>query len=194
MANDSAHILHLWQQMIEGDKDSLGELFDILGKEMIAYAHKISTDRSIAKDAVQDVFVDLWQYRSNLSQDVQVRFYLYRSVKRAVLRNIKWMPSVLDDVEHFADTVNVASVETEFCEIETEQQQQLHIEQSLQLLSQREREIITLKYYSNLKLKDIAALLELKEQTIANTLQNALTKLRKNLIHLLILLVLKCLI
>lgn len=194
MANDSAHILHLWQQMIEGDKDSLGELFDILGKEMIAYAYKISTDRSIAKDAVQDVFVDLWQYRSNLSQDVQVRFYLYRSVKRAILRNIKWMPSVLDDVETYADTINVASVETEFCEIEDEQQQQLQIEKSLQLLSQREREIITLKYYSNLKLKDIAALLELKEQTIANTLQNALIKLRKNLIHLLILLVLKCLI
>lgn len=184
MNNDPAHVLSLWQKMIDGDQSSLGDLFNVFGKELINYAYKISLDKSTAKDAVQDVFVDLWHYRSNLSQEVQVKFYLYRSVKRAVLRSMKWLPSTTENIDTLPEIFSLHSSEAEWIEDESEQQQQTLLEKSLQNLSQREREVVSLKYYGNLKLKEIAEILELKEQTIANTLQNALLKLRKYLKHL----------
>jgi len=87
--NDLPSLEALWQEIIKGDKSALGALFDALSRELITYAYKISLDKSLAKDAVQDVFVDIWQYRNNLTEDVQVRFYLYRSLRRTVVRLMK---------------------------------------------------------------------------------------------------------
>ena len=79
------------------------------------------------------------------------------------------------------------SAETQWMESETGDQQQTRISNGLQALSSREYEVVSLKYYTGLKIRQIAALLDLKEQTVANTLQNALLKLRKHLVHLLFL-------
>ncbi len=185
MNQEQKHLL-LWQQMIKGDKHAFSSLFDVFGKELVNYAYKIALDRALAKDAVQDVFVDLWLYRQHLSEEVQVRFYLYRSVRRAVNKLVKNEQNDYfsnDTVPHYALTDD-ASPETIVCQIEAATQQEKELEKSLNSLSAREREIVTLKYYANLKLKDIAQLLDLKEQTVANTLQNALGKLRKQLSYL----------
>lgn len=185
MLDESAY-LQLWQKLIKGDRKAFEKLFDALGKELVSYAYKISLDRALAKDAVQDVFVDLWLYRSNLNEDVQVKFYLYRCVRRATTKLLRrdnqenteaqWYP-----MDFEADEL---SPEMLLCRIESESFQEAQIEKSLKILSEREREIITLKYYSNLKLREIANLLEIKEQTVANILQKALTKLRQQLSYL----------
>jgi RNA polymerase sigma factor (sigma-70 family) len=86
---DEFAYLQLWQKIIKGDRKAFEKLFDALGKELVSYAYKISLDRALAKDAVQDVFVDLWLYRSNLNEDVQVKFYLYRCVRRATTKLLR---------------------------------------------------------------------------------------------------------
>lgn len=187
--NDLPSLEALWQEIIKGDKSALGALFDALSRELITYAYKISLDKSLAKDAVQDVFVDIWQYRNNLTEDVQVRFYLYRSLRRTVVRLMKEELSTGENLNDAYSFDAEISPETAFCNLETENHQQVQIQESLKALSEREREIITLKYYSNLKIREIAELLDLKEQTVANTLQNALGKLRKKLSIMIVLLV-----
>ena len=191
MAASDQIYLNLWQQIIKGDKQAFSELFDASGKELINYAYKVSLDRALAKDAVQDVFVDLWLYRNNLSQDVQVRFYLYRCVRRAIEKLMKneSFESYDSAIQPSYVLTDEMSPEVRLCQIEAEHQQDIQLEKSLKSLSEREREIVTLKYYSNLKLKEIADLLGLKEQTVANTLQNALSKLRRQLSYLVSLLI-----
>jgi RNA polymerase sigma factor (sigma-70 family) len=179
----------LWSDIIAGDKSALGTLFDLYIKELLAYGYRISGDIALTKDAVQDVFVDIWSYRSNLSKDVQVKFYLYRCVRRAVVRQIspgETSVSDFSDVERV--TESTASPESEWVSAESEHLQNQRIYNSLKLLSEREREVISLKYYADMKIREIATLLNLKEQTVSNTLQNALTKLRKHLVYLLTLL------
>jgi len=191
MAASDQIYLNLWQQIIKGDKQAFSELFDASGKELINYAYKVSLDRALAKDAVQDVFVDLWLYRNNLNQDVQVRFYLYRCVRRAIEKLMKneSFESYDSAIQPSYVLTDEMSPEVRLCQIEAEHQQDIQLEKSLKSLSEREREIVTLKYYSNLKLKEIADLLGLKEQTVANTLQNALSKLRRQLSYLVSLLI-----
>ena len=89
-------------------------------------------------------------------------------------------PLGTDEWETIADTQ--PSPETDWVVNETENQRSHKLLQSLSMLSDREREVISLKYFSDLKIREIAAMLELREQTVANTLQNALTKLRKHFV------------
>lgn len=177
----------LWSQLISGDKEALGQLFDNYVNELLAYGYRISKDSELTKDAVQDVFVDLWMYRANLAREVQVKFYLLRCLRNSLNRQMEreGMPTVeLADYEKYSDLE--ATPENQWMAREADSLRNRRLSGLLELLSDREREIISLKYYSSLKIKDIAALLNLREQTIANTLQNALGKLRKHLVYLVV--------
>lgn len=177
----------LWTSVIGGDKNALGVLFDTYARQLLVYGYRICGSKTMVKDAIQDVFVDIWLYRANLAPEVQVKFYLYKSLRRALVKQMSGARF------HHAETDNIEdlgglqpSAETEWVINETESQRSRRLLQSLNLLSHREREVVSLKYFSDLKIKEIAAMLNLREQTVANTLQNALTKLRKNLVCLLL--------
>lgn len=179
---DEAKEQQLWLGIIAGERYALGSLFDIYAKPLLIYGYRICGNKELVKDAIQDVFVDIWTYRSNLAPQVRVKFYLYRSLRRAILKTIAQSERTgadTDAMESHAETQ--ASVETDWVTSETDTQRSSRIRQSLRLLSEREREVISLKYYSDLKIREIAEMLNLKEQTIANTLQNALRKLRNSL-------------
>ncbi|WP_419393490.1 sigma-70 family RNA polymerase sigma factor [Cytobacillus praedii] len=57
----------------------------------------------------------------------------------------------------------------------------LEIEEAMQRLDERSREIITLKYFHDLKIKDIAKTLDCPEGTVKTWLFKALKSLRENL-------------
>ena len=50
----------------------------------------------------------------------------------------------------------------------------------MNLLSGREKEIINLKCFNNFKIREIADLLQVNEQTVSNLLYRALQKLRRS--------------
>ena len=175
--------LLLWKQMLDSNKTALGTLFDIYAKELLTYGYRISPSE-LVKDAVQDVFVNIWLRRNTISKDIKVRFYLYRCLRRALLKGIsteEMNNSRTADPEKWAAPEN--SAETDWISSESENRRDNQLSEGMSGLSPREREVISLKYYSDMKIREIAALLNLKEQTIANTLQNALAKLRKYVTH-----------
>lgn len=174
---DQAH----WTALIGGDKNALGALFDAYARQLLVYGYRICGDKTLARDAIQDIFVNIWLYRANLAPEVQVKFYLYKSLRRNLLKQVAAIrPVGTTEWENVAETQ--PSPEAEWVHTETESLRSRRLLQSLTVLSDREREVISLKYFSDLKIKDIASLLELREQTVANTLQNALNKLRKHLV------------
>ncbi|RRA98100.1 RNA polymerase sigma factor [Larkinella rosea] len=176
----------LWTALRASDRNALGKLFDAYVRELLTYGYRMSRDMALTKDAVQDVFVDLWAYRETLSPTVEVRFYLYSCLRRTLLKQLKNRQPLSTDWAE-AEMNSEPSAETQWMESETGDQQRAQISSGLQALSNREYEVVSLKYYTGLKIRQIATLLNLKEQTVANTLQNALLKLRKHLVHLLFL-------
>ncbi|WP_138476722.1 RNA polymerase sigma factor [Dyadobacter bucti] len=179
----------LWAELIGGDKAALGQLFDLYVSELLSYGYRICRDTELAKDAIQDVFIDLWMYRSNLSKDVQVKYYLYRCLRNALLKQIDNAQVSAFGIQE-ADSLEDpdASPESQWLATESDTRRHSQIARVLENLSDREKEVISLKYYSDMKIRQIASLLNLKEQTVANTLQNALVKLRKHLVYLLVML------
>jgi len=128
-------------------------------------------------------FIQIWHYHENLAKDVQVKFYLYKCLRRTLLNTLtkENIYTGIFDEEMLED--NDDSFEDLWIQTEEQHKQDKQLADSLDMLSLREKEIISLKYFSGMKIKDIALLLNLKEQTIANTLQNALTKLRSKLVY-----------
>ncbi|MEA5427890.1 MULTISPECIES: RNA polymerase sigma factor [Arcicella] len=173
----------LWMSVVEGNINALGLIFDRYVQELHSYGYRLSNNSALTQDAIQDVFIQIWHYHENLAKDVQVKFYLYKCLRRTLLNTLtkENIYTGIFDEEMLED--NDDSFEDLWIQTEEQHKQDKQLADSLDMLSLREKEIISLKYFSGMKIKDIALLLNLKEQTIANTLQNALTKLRSKLVY-----------
>lgn len=78
MRNDDAHI---------GEK-TVEDLFREHYKVLRAYAHRLSGDRDMAEDIVQDVFFRLWNRKDELIMGKEIKHYLFRSVYTTALNRL----------------------------------------------------------------------------------------------------------
>ncbi|MFC4209762.1 sigma factor [Pedobacter lithocola] len=64
-------------------------LFDRYSSGLFAYAKKYLKDDFQAEEAMMDVMLWIWNNRLNLKIEGELRFYLFRSVKHATIKQIR---------------------------------------------------------------------------------------------------------
>ena len=52
-----------WKRLQQGDSEALGILYDKYIDKLFLIALRTTDNRELAKDAVQEVFIDIWNYR-----------------------------------------------------------------------------------------------------------------------------------
>lgn len=181
MAEDLFH-KSIWLSFLEGDKTAFSTLFKLYYTDLHNYGLKISGNKCITEDCLQDFFVYLFENRTNIGTVNSIKSYLFISFRRALLKALKKEKKYIDSENPLELILNF-----EFSSEEIAIKQELTIIKSSALtkllnnLSVREREAIYLKYYSNLKLSQIALVMNISYQSVLNTIQKAFVKLRKNI-------------
>lgn len=63
----------------ESDSNAFAQIYDKYSRELFAYAITLVKLHHLAEDAVQDVFVKLWDARTKISIEKNFRSYLFRA-------------------------------------------------------------------------------------------------------------------
>lgn len=169
----------LWQLFIEGDVNAFSSLFKTYYSELHNYGIKISSDQMITEDCLQSFFVYLYNSRENLGAINNVKSYLFISFRRALLKFIKkerrytTYDQIFETNEIFGFSTEELAIDQEAAKLKNETLASL-----LNTLSVRQREVIYLKYYSNLTTNEISEVMDISYQSVLNLLQKAFTKLR----------------
>ena len=146
---------------------------------LFIYAHRKLLDEEEAKDIVQEVFINLWHHRANLPDDLALSAYLYKAVLNKVLNVYKHK----DVLQRFADDqlsqVNAAPNDTDF--LIREKDIQAMIDQEIDAMPARMKEIYLLKKHYFLSTKAIAEELQLSEHTVSTQLKRAAKLLKEKL-------------
>ncbi|GAB2790479.1 sigma-70 family RNA polymerase sigma factor [Rhabdobacter roseus] len=167
----------LWSAFRQGDRVALGKLYDAHIQELLSYGYRITNDRQLIKDSIQDLFLHLWNHRQNLSDTDSVKFYLYRSLRNRILRNTDKHPSLGLDAERLP-TLSDLPFESEWILQETKQEQLNKLRLALATLPKRQQEAIQLRYYHDFDPEEIAQLMQINNQSVRNLLHLALHRLR----------------
>ncbi len=61
----------VWKSLLKGDRRALGEIYTRYFDKLYNYGSKISHDAAITEDAIQDLFIELWNRRQNLNDQVK---------------------------------------------------------------------------------------------------------------------------
>jgi RNA polymerase sigma-70 factor (ECF subfamily) len=178
----------LWKDMISGNKKSFEDLYKQYFQALINYGFRITKNENLIEDAVQELFISIWNNRTNLSEVNEVKFYLFRSLKNRILRQLE--RDIFDkseDIDVYLDFLNSISEEQKKIDSEQFDANLETLQRAIAHLPIRQQEVINLKYYHDFTLDEIAKLMDVNKQSVSNLLFRSYAILRKLLKNLTIL-------
>lgn len=179
MSSDSKDIT-LWQAFKGGDRDAFAKIYNLFIEDLLSYGYRVTNDRQLIRDSIQDLFLHLWHTRENLTDTDSIRFYLYISLRNRILRNIeKHNHTSIDTQNLFENIIGVLSVEDELITTEQYSEQIIQLKRAIQQLPKRQQEIIQLRYYHDFSFEEISGMMEINNQSVRNLLHRAITELRQ---------------
>lgn len=154
-------------------------LYRKYGKGIYGFALSILKSSEEAENIIQEVFLSLWEHRHSVENEASVKYYIFSiaynssiSVLRKKIRETKFIDHLksLQDIQQEA-----VNTELEFNELNDK------LNQIIDQLPQRQREVFLLHRNEGLKYRDISERLGISENTIENHMSKALKTIRKKL-------------
>lgn len=171
----------LFNLMKEGDLNSFNTLFERYWKKLYATVYSNCTDNEVCSEIVHDIFLKLWLRREKLQIGnfkayitASARYQIYRHLKSVTKSSLEYR----EDLE-FINQVAVNDGENNIHYRELERR----VEEELEELPKRCKEIFTLSRKEQLTNEEIAKRLDISKRTVENQLTHALRHLRVSMRH-----------
>lgn len=159
----------------DGDVRKLGLLFDRHHQRLFSFFCRLTGNRSVAEDLVQDVFFRILKYRKSFREDSRFNTWMFQIARNAradFFRKHSSEPSLQIDF----DVADASPFPNEKLEREQESKR---LNQALLELPSDKRELLVLARYQELRYDEIAELLNVDVGTIKVRVHRAIKQLRE---------------
>lgn len=170
----------LWHRLIDGDESAFSKLFERYYPTLLRYGKSFMSDSDRVQDCIQDVFTDVWLYRSSLDKSALVKAYLLACVRKRIARfhardHIFRHTTTLEAIDFSISF----TVEDRLIAHEETIARVHQLNQQLNSLPPRQKEALYLRYHQGLKTEQIAEILNINYQSANNLLYRAMEQLRR---------------
>jgi RNA polymerase sigma-70 factor (ECF subfamily) len=164
-------------QVRNGEVEMLGVLFDRYQAPLFNFYSKMTQDRTVSEDLVQEVFLRILRYRQTYRPDTTFRTWMYQIARNTRLDQVR---KTRLEAPFASEPVAPASV------TDTAQQQQeaALLQSALMRLPEDKRELLVLSRFQELKYDEIARLLGCEVGTVKVRVHRALQQLRQIFLQL----------
>lgn len=168
----------LWKEFKSGDAAAYALIYRKYFFILYNYGRKISRDNEMVKDAIQDLFIKVWNNREALNDTTSIKYYLLTSLKRKLLDTLE------SRVVRLKTDDNVLDFEiTDMDDLEEEafQDQKERVLHAMNKLSAHQQRLLQMKFYKNQSNQEIAEELGITIQSVYNSVFKILRSIRKQL-------------
>lgn len=161
-----------------GKEKGIDLLFNKYYRGLVLWADTFLNDMAKSEDVVQEFFVKLWEKHltTELHPDT-LKSYLFTSVKHIALNS-------LEKVDPLKRAYDVNRIDRPWIEYNDLTEEMLcQVEQEIEKLSPRSRDIVKAVYVEGLHYKEVAEKYDISVATVKTLLVNALKRLRTNSTH-----------
>ena len=171
------HDIHLWEQLRNGNKAALAELFELYFSQLYNYGRKICLDEEQVKDCIQDLFLEIWNQKNKMPL-LSVKAYLTKALQYKLIR-INKKSQLIEAFDGNGNEFFDWSHETFIIKNEMDAEKVKKLLAAMQKLPKRQQEIIYLKYYLNLSYEQICDVMNIQYQVARNQVSSAIKSLKK---------------
>lgn len=166
-------------RLIDGNEDAFCELYATYKNHLIYFAMRFLKSREYAEDVFQDAFTIIWQSRRFINPDASFSSYLYTIVCNRILNQLRDLANQDKLKENIlAQAVDYSNNTKD--EILLNDLKQI-IQQAMQRLTPRQREIFVMSRERQMSHKEIAETLGISVNTVQKSISFSLRTLRSYL-------------
>ena len=176
------HIHKMWDHFRSGDKEAFAWFYNDHVDALYHYGTKISSDEDLVKDAIQEVFLDLFLKRQNNNTNPEnLRFYLLLALKRNIIRKLKKSRKLV-----LLNTSEECTYEADYCiedvliVNEEEKEANQKINDIINQLPSKQKETLYLRFNESLEYKEIAKLMDVSIESARKQVYRALKSIRES--------------
>ncbi|WP_164974311.1 RNA polymerase sigma factor [Filimonas effusa] len=170
----------LLRAVSSGNEEAFAGLFTLYKDKVYAIALRMTESQMQAEDIVQDVFLRIWLRRDTLSELSHFKSYLYTATRNHVYNALKKIAmndklgEYLENSFHIEDILPDTKI--------TEREYRRFLQQALDQLPERQRQVFILIKQQGQKREEAAALLKVSPETVKYHLAQANRSVRAFLI------------
>ena len=170
----------------QDDEAALNHLFSTYYNRLYRTGLKYGATNEVVEEAIQAVFIDVWQYRKTLGEILSFEAYLKGALRKRITKmttnDAKTQGLVsLHDVKthgHVSLLLSVEAYENVLILQETNEQKRTELKDALEQLTPRQKELIVLRYFEEMSYADITEKTQLQTDSIYKTIHEAIKRLR----------------
>jgi RNA polymerase sigma-70 factor (ECF subfamily) len=154
-------------------------VYSLLKGPLIRYVQRFIKDTSASYDVLQDVFLKLWEQKSSLRNDTNLKALLYTMARNRSLNVIRKesKQADIDSEMLFELTASDDSIEANLEHKVLKE----HVNEWVSKLPPRRAEAFLLSRFHDLKYSEVASIMGLSERTVQTHVLHALRDLRAQL-------------
>ena len=169
----------VWQAFKQGNRNAFEFLYQQNIQHLIQYGYKITSDRSLIQDCIQDLFVELWESRENASHVACAKHYLLKSLRYKLIRRLQYTPTeTLEETQFVTDYENG---ESQLLQQETYRSHAFRLAAAMKQLPKRQQEAIHLRYFEDLSNEEVAQVMGVNYQSACKFIYTGIKTLRHTL-------------
>lgn len=173
----------LWNKLRQGDKNSFDDIYYKYVNVLFNYGKRYTLNEKMIEDCIQDLFTDLWVKRKKLGSTNQIKPYLFIAMKRRIIRQITKEKKSLS-IDQISDFFLEYSVEDKIILEGSDVVNIDRLNDTLDKLTPKQKEVIFLKFYEQLSYTEIAQIMKVEVKAIYKLMARAIGSLRSDFINL----------
>lgn len=173
----------LWKEFQAGSEIAFSRIYRLHAPLLYGYGMKLIKDKELIKDCIQDLYIEIWNTKQRLGSVKNIKSYLLKSIRRKLIAAAIKNRKVLDRSVKFPDykIIFAPSEEYKLTEEQASHEKHLKLREALNHLTQRQREIIHLKFFSRLDYEEISETMGISMKGTYKLMGRAIHHLRKHM-------------
>jgi RNA polymerase sigma factor (sigma-70 family) len=175
---------NLWMLIKKGDSIAFEQTYKRHFRVLYQYAMVLTNDKQASLKGLQDSFFQIWSDRQDLKAVESVQFYLMQCLRKEIINNLQEKP----DWTRFASSKEKndnagLTFEDKIKRPETTEVLSQKIQNAMQKLGTREREVIYFRFVLGFTIEDICKILGLNSQAVVNYIHYAMKAINSSVNH-----------
>lgn len=164
----------------KGDRAAYTEIYHRYHGPLYIFVYNRIKDREEAKDIIHELFLKLWTDHLRLQVTASISAYLYTAARNRIINTIAHQQVANRYIDSFLTYIEQVDHQTAD-HLARHNDLQAFIQQEIENLHPRMREVFELSRHTNLSRREIAEKLGISEQTVKSHMHNALKILKAQL-------------
>ncbi len=175
---------------IQDDPQHFGQLYAVFHDKIFGYVYRRTTDYDAAKDITAETFlkayVNIGQFKW---RNISIQYWLYKIATNELnkyFNSHKYVPQSLNRIqeEYGIDITDHSNAETDNIRLQHDlekHQEFVRINEIIRTMDTKYQDVISLRFFEQKSIKEIAIILNKKEGTIKSLLSRGIDKIKETI-------------